>query len=62
MQEVYLIINNKGEIMAVKITKGNRSDISTVLSITQGLEGKLFGDKAYISVHDIKVNKEKNSG
>ncbi|WP_341764112.1 transposase [Candidatus Tisiphia endosymbiont of Beris chalybata] len=49
MQEVYLIINNKGEIMAVKITKGNRSDISTVLSMTQGLEGKLFGDKAYIS-------------
>ncbi len=35
--------------MAVKITKGNRSDISTVLSMTQGLEGKLFGDKAYIS-------------
>lgn len=47
--KLHLIINSKGEIMAVKITKGNRSDISTVLSMTQGLEGKLFGDKAYIS-------------
>ncbi|WP_342259857.1 IS982 family transposase [Candidatus Tisiphia endosymbiont of Metellina segmentata] len=47
--KLHLIINSKGEIMAVKITKGNRSDISSVLSMTQGLEGKLFGDKAYIS-------------
>ena len=47
--KLHLIINNKGEIMAIKITKGNASDLSAVSDITKGLEGKLFGDKAYIS-------------
>jgi len=47
--KLHLIINNKGEIMAIKITKGNRSDLSAVSSLTKGLQGKLFGDKGYIS-------------
>ena len=47
--KLHLIINNKGEIMAIKITKGNASDLSAVSALTKGLEGKLFGDKGYIS-------------
>ena len=47
--KLHLIINNKGEIMAIKITKGNASDLSAVSSITKGLYGKLFGDKGYVS-------------
>lgn len=47
--KLHLVINNKGEIMAVKFTKGNSSDLSAVMSITQGLQGKIFGDKGYIS-------------
>lgn len=47
--KLHLIINNKGEIMAIKITKGNKSDLSCVSALTQGLQGKLFGDKGYIS-------------
>jgi hypothetical protein len=47
--KLHLIINNKGEIMAIKITKGNKSDLSTASSLTKGLQGKLFGDKGYIS-------------
>lgn len=47
--KLHLLINNKGEIMAIKITKGNKSDISSARSLTQGLSGKLFGDKGYIS-------------
>lgn len=47
--KLHLVINNKGEIMAIKITKANSSDLSSADSITKGLEGKLFGDKAYIS-------------
>ena len=43
--KLHLIINNKGEIMAIKITKGNASDLSAVSGITKGLYGKLFGDK-----------------
>ncbi|KJV72518.1 transposase [Orientia tsutsugamushi] len=35
--------------MSVKITKGNKSDLSMASVISKGLSGKLFGDKAYIS-------------
>ena len=47
--KLHLIINNKGEIMAIKITKGNKSDLSCAASLAKGLKGKLFGDKGYIS-------------
>ncbi|SPR15000.1 IS982 family transposase [Orientia tsutsugamushi] len=47
--KLHLIINNKGEIMSVKITKGNKSNLSVASVISKGLSGKLFGDKAYIS-------------
>ena len=46
--KLHLIINNKGNIMAIKITKGNKSDLSVVGDLSKGLIGKLFGDKAYI--------------
>ena len=47
--KLHLVINNKGEILAVKITKAHSGDLSVLESITKGLIGKLFGDKAYIS-------------
>lgn len=47
--KLHLIINNKGGIMAIKITKGNAHDLSAVELMTKGLQGKIFGDKAYIS-------------
>lgn len=47
--KLHLIINNKGKIMAIKITKGNSSDLSCADSLAKGLQGKLFGDKGYIS-------------
>ena len=47
--KLHLIINNKGEIMAIKITKENASDLSAVSGITKGLYGKLFGNKGYVS-------------
>ncbi|WP_230595021.1 IS982 family transposase [Orientia tsutsugamushi] len=55
----HLIINNKGEIMSVKITKGNKSDLSIASVISEVLSGKLFGDKAYISkelFHQLLTN------
>ncbi|WP_230594900.1 IS982 family transposase [Orientia tsutsugamushi] len=57
--KLHLIINNKGEIMSVKITKGNKSDLSVASVISKGLSGKLFGDKAYISkelFHQLLTN------
>lgn len=47
--KLHLVINHKGGIMAIKLTKGNGSDLSAVEFLTQRLEGKLFGDKGYIS-------------
>lgn len=47
--KLHLIINNKGAIMAIKITKGNKSDLSCAYLLTKGLQGRLFGDKGYIS-------------
>ena len=47
--KLHLIINHKGEIMAIKITKANKSDLSCASTLAKGLEGKLYGDKGYIS-------------
>ena len=47
--KLHLIINSLGEIKAVKITKGNCSDVSQVSKLSMGLFGKIFGDKGYIS-------------
>ncbi len=46
---MHLIINDKGEILAFQLTPGNVSDVSMVETLSQGLFGKLFGDKGYIS-------------
>ncbi|KJV53078.1 transposase DDE domain protein [Orientia tsutsugamushi str. Kato PP] len=45
--------------MSFKITKGNKSDLSIASVISEGLSGKLFGDKAYISkelFHQLLTN------
>jgi len=47
--KLHTVINHKGEIMAVRITSGNRDDRSSVLAMVKNLQGKLFGDKGYIS-------------
>ncbi len=35
--------------MAIKITKGNKSDLSAIPTLVKGLNVKLFADKDYIS-------------
>lgn len=49
--KLHLIINEKGELLSFYLTKGNVDDrnIKTVKAMTQGLFGKLFGDKGYLS-------------
>ncbi len=47
--KLHLIINNKGEIMAVKITAGNVDDRKPFEAMIAGPEGKIFADKGYIS-------------
>ena len=47
--KLHLIINNKGNIMAIKITKANKSDLLCAANLAKGLTGNLYGDKGYIS-------------
>jgi Transposase DDE domain len=47
--KLHLVINHKGQIMAVKITPGNTADSTVLDEITRHLTGKLYADKGYIS-------------
>ena len=49
--KLHMVINNKGEVMAVKITAGNTDDRKPFDSMTAALEGRIVGDKGYISRH-----------
>jgi hypothetical protein len=47
--KLHLVINHKGQIMAVKITKANVNDRHPVEAMTKGLQGILAADKGYLS-------------
>ncbi len=47
--KLHLIINDRGELLAFKLTPGNTDDRKPVPEMTQGIFGKLFGDRGYIS-------------
>jgi hypothetical protein len=47
--KLHLVINHKGQIMALKITPGNTADSTVLDEISQHLKGKLYADKGYIS-------------
>ncbi len=47
--KLHVVINHKGQIMAVRITPGNTDDRAVLDAMTAGLKGKLFADKGYIS-------------
>ena len=46
--KLHLVINNKGEIMAVKITPGNYDDRIALIDMLKTLRGKCYADKGYI--------------
>ncbi len=46
--KLHLVINDQGEILALKITPGNINERKTVPYLTKDLWGRLFGDKGYI--------------
>ena len=47
--KLHLIVNDKGELLAVHLTPGNVDDRKPLTLMTQDLLGKLFGDKGYLS-------------
>ena len=48
MNHAHLVFNQLNEIVSLKLTAGNVSDIAPVPQLTKDLTGKLFGDKGYI--------------
>lgn len=47
--KLHLVINDQGELLAVKITLGNVDDREPVPQLARALFGRLFGDRGYIS-------------
>jgi hypothetical protein len=52
--KLHLIVNDKGELLAFRLTPGNIDDRQPVERLATGLGGQLFGDRGYISqaLHD----------
>ncbi len=47
--KLHLIVNERGDLLAVRVTPGNTDDRKPVPHLAQTLIGKLFGDKGYLS-------------
>ncbi|PHM75462.1 IS982 family transposase [Xenorhabdus cabanillasii] len=47
--KLHLIVNQLGEILALKVTPGNVDDREVVRELSQELTGSLYGDKGYLS-------------
>jgi Transposase DDE domain len=47
--KLHLVTNDRGELLAVRLTPGNVDDRQPVPEIAQVLFGKLFGDRGYLS-------------
>ncbi len=43
------MVNDRGELLAFRLTPGNVDDRQPVPQLVRGLSGKLFGDKGYLS-------------
>jgi len=47
--KLHLVVNDRGELLALRFTPGNVDDRRPVPKLVKGLFGKLFGDKGYVS-------------
>jgi hypothetical protein len=47
--KLHLVVNDRGELLAVALTPGNTDDRHPVPYLARDLFGKLFGDKGYLS-------------
>ena len=47
--KLHLIVNDRGQLLAYRLTAGNVDDCVPFPQLTQWLWGKLFGDKDYLS-------------
>jgi hypothetical protein len=47
--KLHFVVNDSGELLALRFTPGNVDDRAPVPTLTEDLWGKLFGDRGYIS-------------
>jgi hypothetical protein len=47
--KLHLITNDRGELLSVRLTKGNVDDRQPVPKMVKNIFGQLFGDKGYLS-------------
>ncbi|MBC7806169.1 MAG: IS982 family transposase [Akkermansiaceae bacterium] len=47
--KLHLAINEQGELLALAFTAGNARDVQPVPTLLQGISGKVYGDKGYLS-------------
>ena len=47
--KLHLVVNDRGELLACRLTAGNVDDRKPVPKLVKDLFGKLFGDKGYLS-------------
>ena len=52
--KLHLIVNERGDLLSVKLTEGNVDDRKPLPDMCQSIIGKILGDKGYISqaLHD----------
>ena len=53
--KLHMVINDVGQIIAIKITKGNVDDRTPVAELTKKLKGSVYADKGYIRAKLFKV-------
>ena len=46
--KLHIVTNDKGELLAFKITKGSKSDSQEAVPLLKSFKGLAFGDKGYI--------------
>jgi len=47
--KLHLVINDCGELLAIRLTAGNVDDRTVVPKLVKDLSGKLYGDRGYVS-------------
>jgi hypothetical protein len=47
--KLHLVVNDRGELLSLRLTPGNTDDRRPAPELVKGLFGKLFGDKGYVS-------------
>ena len=47
--KLHIVVSDTGELLAFKLTPANTDDREPVVDLSEGLVGKIFGDKGYIS-------------